>query len=239
MLDTIREETAFHVDALRSLIRNPNVKDLGGKNSEYPEGSWAVSLGLLGGSTPIVGGINARLVIPPARIAGEVDVDQQVRERDLVEDHLQRRDVAVQTSPRPPCKDPSCDLLVAPCFSCKRGFEKNTTSHDVSADRNAETSSYLSRLLSRLQVLSISPSNQADSKAGDGSVELGLRHYPFEKMFKGPQLLAPALPLYPSIFKSDKGKDVCAHGIPDKESRVRACALDMLASFEDCDEAFE
>lgn len=238
MLPNVREETVVLVKELRSIVRNSNSRGSSGNKSEFPEGTWAVSLGLLEGSSPIVHGLTAQLVIPPAKTVKEPEHDVQIGEQDLVEEHLQSGDGSAQSSSRL-CEAP----LPARCSPCNESIEQK--SKRVSAGRDADATSYLSRLLSRL--VTNLPASQ--ERITNGSVELNLQHYTNGNMFNNPdqnksrQLLAPPLPPYPSIFSSDsvktKGKDVDVNESLGREARARACAFDLLASFDDCEEAFE
>ncbi len=65
----MRPETVTHVHALQRLrdsTRNMNSWFKGNTGTDFPEGIWAVSLGLLEGSAPAVNGISARMVVQPS-----------------------------------------------------------------------------------------------------------------------------------------------------------------------------
>ncbi|KLO12926.1 hypothetical protein SCHPADRAFT_940803 [Schizopora paradoxa] len=237
-LDTIRGETASQVDTLRYLARNhSDAKGNGGKTSDFTEGTWAVSLGLLSGSSPVVHGLSARLVIPPARTLffSETEFCLQVRERGLVEDHSHRRDAEVQKSSRAPCKTISCDPLVTPCSSCKGSVEGRVLQKDTSEERNFDFFRYITRVFSRPPTTS--PGCRESLKIRDRTVELELDSYLNNS--RVPHLLAPALPRFPSIFNPEKGKAVDALGRLANETLNEAGVFDVLACFEDCDELFD
>ncbi|KLO12932.1 hypothetical protein SCHPADRAFT_853217 [Schizopora paradoxa] len=222
VLSGVRPETVTHVQALqrlRSSTKNTNSWFRGNAGTDFPEGVWAVSLGLLEGSVPVVNGVSARIVVPPS--TGR----DTSHDRHSANGHPER-------SPSTP-SSPSASSPTSP--SPDPGYQSPSIPGSFGP--------FLSRLISSPFSAS---DNQVPPPTGSAVLEF--KHFPFKSKHvdvdssKGSQLVAPSLPPFPPASDGTSAEDSVSwrktrkRGERPREKREREgieCACDVLASFEE------